>query len=164
MLHQALRSAPQSVVSLIEPSLGLALVSLHFSDLETLRAVLTFINSLASTGAADQLFRRLAQPLLTSIVECITRITHDTVIYHQSADLLYILLNRIYADDEAAKNCVGHCVLSISSPFLSDADKQRFHGLLWRLKPKRRFTAMIIDLGYVLAGEMTADILLSYEM
>jgi len=94
-------------------------------------------------------------------------------------------VNRIYADDEAAKNCVGHCVLSISSPFLSDADKQRFHGLLWRyiglnpgllcitliflvcisrLKPKRRFTAMIIDLGYVLAGEMTADILLSYEM
>jgi hypothetical protein len=32
------------------------------------------------------------------------------------------------------------------------------------VRTKRRFTAMIADLGHVLAGEMTADVLLSYEM
>lgn len=34
----------------------------------------------------------------------------------------------------------------------------------FRVRTKRRFTAMIADLGHVLAGEMTADVLLSYEM
>lgn len=135
---------------------------------EHVRSALSFLMELLSPHKtveaqenAARIVQGCGQPILQALIEALSSPTLCTLVHHFS-DVLHALVHTYH--NEVMSEWVHACFTSISSPFLSDQDKQRVAALAWTMDNKRRFKAMMADLTHILNAEMESDALAAYEV
>jgi len=137
---------------------------------EAARAVLTFFGIVTGRQKSEQILAntqailcRSANQLVLALIESMVNTVHCNLMHYQ-AELLFNLIHGIFSSNREMQEWISASFANLNSPFLSAEERHRVAQLIWRLKDKRRFKAMMADFAQILSADMTADVLLSYEM
>ncbi|KAL6064848.1 hypothetical protein QOT17_010569 [Balamuthia mandrillaris] len=176
-LNQALKMVPGTLLpsstssstpsnQLLEAIFKLAVSSLCLPERDTAKAVLGFLSRLAKhqeVPIVRELLLAHGNEITVSLFEAMVKTVNNNLVHYQ-ADLLFILINSVFAQNAAMKEWLSGCILNLNCPFMTSEEKVRTVRLLFGNRENRVFKSIVADLAHILAGEMTGDILLSYEL